>query len=436
MDIGDFISSQDHMIEYNKFHHVSNNSAHDRLVERGCLLGQLLTSQASLEVPTSFKTMGAYSLLSAVCGAHSSVYAGGEFSLNLWILLVGPSGGRKSSAMNPYQNVMQSSEYLNTFILSENTTTAALRGPLEESHEEALQIFGEDAKSQGMIFAQEFHDFFDITKEASLSSHLVKLWGDQINVKIGRLDNHIELKSPTLSILGSIQTLRVMDVLPVQIWQQGFCARLISVYSDQSWPESPVGAVDWQEGSVVGENERSAFSHKSFLLDYKDELTKLSRSSYRCGLSRESAEIFNSIELPRLPIQMQEYGNRRNEHLRKFAALTAISRYWSENPIETRNCGIVITPEDLEIARLLQCWNDCKIPQFVKDSIRGPDTDMYDRLDEWIVDCGGALSDVQLERFVRNQTDASRLKNVLTAVKSYYLCKDRDSGKWSKRDES
>jgi len=79
-DLANFISSKDSMIDYIKSEHVTNNTAHDMLVNRQCFIGRMLTSLYDLEVPTQYKTFGSYLLMSSVCGAYSSVHAGRKIS--------------------------------------------------------------------------------------------------------------------------------------------------------------------------------------------------------------------------------------------------------------------------------------------------------------------------------------------------------------------
>ena len=321
MNLKDFISSQEHMIQYDDKFHVCNNSAHDLLVDRKCFMGRVLTSLHDLEVPTQYKVFGAYNLMSATCGAHSSVLAGGRYSLNTWMLLVGPSAGRKSSAMIPYQGVMQSCEQLRSLTISENTNSAAMRRPLQDSYEQAVSVFEDEsfARVNGTLYVQEFNDFFDLKKDESFSSFFTKLWGDQPFVRIDRVgEGHFELNKPTLSMLGAIQTLRVADVIPISQWRQGFFPRIIPVYSDQCWPDSIVEHYDWIEGqkaSSVMSSKTGGYDEKLF--DFKQELIDMSRSHFVAIFTKDSVQHYNDLQLPNLPTQMQEYVNRRTEHLRK-----------------------------------------------------------------------------------------------------------------------
>ena len=422
------ISSKPHMIDYIESLDVSNNSAHDRLIERECFLGRILKAQASLEVPTIYKTFSAYNLISATCGAHSSVMAGGQYSLNTWMLLVGPSAGRKSSAISPIQNLMQSSEILRDFTFSENTNSAAMREPMLDSYDLAKSIFKDDkfARVNGTFYIQEFHDFYSAKggQEDSFSSYLVKLWGDNPVVRIERVGKGAyDLERPTISFLSAIQTLRVMDVIPISEWRQGFFPRIIPIYSDQSWTNDQIKPINWKEGSKASLvlNDGSHTPYQDLLLDFQEECIAMTRSYFVCAFNDETSELYNDLELPPVRIQMKEYENRRSEHFRKLCGITAISRAWKGKPV--KDYAVVITKEDFEIARMLMTYNDFKLTKFCDDSIRSPDAEMYDRLEELIDDRGGSIDEKQLKEFIRTSIPAYQAMAKELVIKKYILKK-------------
>lgn len=426
------------MIYYDKNEHVTNNTAHDMLVNRQCFLGRMLSNLSTLEVPTQYKTFGSYLLMSSVCGAYSSVHAGGKYPLNLWVLFIGPSAGRKSSAMMPFQHVMQRSEYLKQYTLPDDTTGAALRVPLEKTYHNAGPVFGEDnAKVTGTFFIQEFQDFYAKGGD-DFSAFLVKLWGDVPYVPISRVgEGDFNLVSPTVSFLGSIQTLRVLDVIPMSAWRQGFFPRMIHVYSEQNWPKTEINPVDWKEGEKIDFNAPSDDSYGDKLMSFEPELVEMTTSAFVCGFSPEASEYFNKIELPRIPLQLSDYNNRRSEHLRKLAALTAISRAWETTFKRSQSLGrtVVIQLEDIIIAHKLLAYNDSNLKNFTKDSIRSPHAELYDRLDEHVDEKGGELTDSQLKSFIKNETTIERSEMMIRIIKNNYLKKNPKTGNFYKPKE-
>ena len=423
-DIKDFVSSKPHMVEYNEKYHVCNNTAHNMLVERNCFIGRLLSLQRDLEVPTIYKTLSAYSYLGGLCGPHSTVEAGGEFSLNLWILLVGASGARKSSAMSPYHTIMGETEALRELMLPEDATTAAYREPLDESYQRSeIHLEMKNPCSSGIIFAQEFGDFVKADNKDDFSSYLVKMWGDQSIVKIGRQSSGgLELIRPTISILGAIQTKRLMSVIPLSMWHQGFFPRVIPAFSSQEWKKIEIKSNDRTEGEEVNsaEDEQSIINRFSHLLLNPNESIdidsiKLSRSSFVCGFNRETSHDFNSCVLPDLPRQLEGYGNRRHEIFRKLCGLTAISRAWGTTfkSSEVRSKAVVITKEDFDIAYKLVLWFESQLPEFTKSSVVSVNEALYQQLEDFLDANNGYLNDKQINEFCKLQPDPRRTKNYL-----------------------
>lgn len=437
-DLRKFISSQDHMIDYIASENVTNCTAHDMLVERQCFLGRMLSNLSTLEVPTQYKTFGGYLLMSSVCGAYSSIHAGGKYPLNLWVLLIGPSAGRKSSAMMPFQHVMQKSEYLRNYTLPDDTTGAALREPLEKTYQNAGPIFGKDnAKVTGTFFIQEFQDFYAKGGD-DFSAFLVKLWGDLPYVPISRVGvGDFNLISPTVSFLGSIQTLRVLDVIPMSAWRQGFFPRMLHVYSDQNWPKTDIDPVGWSEGEEIDFNAPSENSYGDKLMSFEGELVDMTTSAFVCGFDRQASEYFNSVTLPKIPLQLSDYNNRRDEHFRKLSALTAISRAWENTFKRKSSLGrtVLVTLEDVTIAHKLLAYNDANLNKFTKDSIRSPHAELYDRLDEYIIEKGGEITNDQIKSFVKNETTIDRTDMMVRVIKNNYLKKNSKTSNYYKIQE-
>lgn len=439
LDLNKYVSSKDGMVDYIKEHHVSNNTAHDMLVNRQCLIGRMLAELKTLEVPTQYKVFGSYLLLSATCGAYSSVYAGGKYPLNIWVLLIGPSAGRKSSAMLPFQHVMQKSSILKELTLPDDTTGAALREPLEKTYQNAGIIHGEDeSKSTGTFFIQEFQDFY--TKGGDdFSAFLVKLWGDVPYVPISRVGvGDFNLISPTVSFLGSIQTLRVLDVIPMSAWRQGFFPRMFHVYSGQNWPETKIEHVGWKEGASFDKSKKHHDNYGDMLNSFEEELINLTQSSFVCGFDEEASKYFNNIVLPKVPTQLSDYNNRRSEHLRKLAALTAISRAWE--PIFKKKPSIsktvLIKLEDIIIAHKMLEYNDANLKNFTKESIRSPHAEIYDRLDEFVIEKGGSVTDVEIKSFLKNETTIEKLELMSRIIKNNYMVRNSKEGTYSLPESS
>jgi len=417
MDVKDFVSSQDHMIEYDEKHHICNNTAHDMLVKRECFLGDVLAKQKTLEVPTIYKVMGAYGLLSALCGPHSTVQANGEYTLNLWTLLIGPSGARKSSAMSPYHTLMGETEALKEIMLPEDATTASYREPLQQSYERSsIGLEMTNPCSSGMIFAQEFGDFVKSDNKDDFASYLVKMWGDQSLVKIGRVTaGDFEIKRPCVSFIGAIQTKLLMKVLPISMWHQGFMPRTIPVYSKQEWKQTTIGHVEWEEGSDIGsddaEYQKNRFSH--MLEDMALECIKLSRSNFICGFDKNGSDLFGEIKLPELPRQLEGYGNRRYEMFRKLCALTAISRAWRTTfkSKETRDKAVKITREDVEIASKLLIWIDSQSHKLVKHAVVSLNEGIYQGLKDLLDENEDKISVKQLNDFCKVQMNPKGAKS-------------------------
>ncbi len=192
-----------------------------------------------------------WSLLTAI-GAllERNVFYGHDYFTyypNLYVMLLGESGTRKSTAINLAKKTLQQTGY-NTFS-AEKTSKEKYLQDLADTHDDIdsditfAEIFGNDGNGNlrddritpNFIVAGEFNDFIG-NGNIEFMSILGNLWdwngGPYENrIKTGK---SIKIPNPTISILGGNTATGLNLSFPPHAIGQGFFSRLILVHSAAS----------------------------------------------------------------------------------------------------------------------------------------------------------------------------------------------------------
>jgi len=160
----------------------------------------------------------------------------GHFDIfpNLYVMLIGNPGTRKSTAIKIVQGIIKQAGY--TDIAADKTSKEKflldLVGPSSEEEESTLWGKEADEITNCFIMADESNDFFG-TNNLEFLSLLGTLW-DYRGVYESRVKNSksVAVPNPTISILGGNTPTGFASAFPIEILGQGFFSRLLLVYSD------------------------------------------------------------------------------------------------------------------------------------------------------------------------------------------------------------
>jgi len=229
--------------------HIAGTSA-----AREDFFTQYFEYTSDTECPVFFHRWCCIAGVGAFLGRSLS-FSHGQFSLypNVYSMLVGVAGTRKSTAIKLMKKLLVSAGYTTLaadktskekFLLDlagdtgEETSGRERRGKLAEVSLDLINIFGEDhvadstVDKEMLIAADEFNDFFG-NGNIEFASMLGSLWDYsgiyKSRIKTGR---SVAVYNPTVSILGGNTPTNLSLCFPPEILGQGFFSRLLLVYGE------------------------------------------------------------------------------------------------------------------------------------------------------------------------------------------------------------
>lgn len=215
-----------------------------------------LAYTSDTESPIAFHRWSAIAGLGALLGRRY-YFQHGHFTVNpnIYCMLIGNAGTRKSTAVKLMKKVLQESGY-NTIAASKTTKEKFLMDLAGETGEHDVKsaeaflddnIFGaSDARDprEMFIMADEFNDFIGIGN-VEFCSILGNLWDFEgafdSRIKTGK---SLSIWNPTISILGGNTPTGLSLAFPPEMLGQGFFSRMIFVYGEPNgrkitFPKAP-----------------------------------------------------------------------------------------------------------------------------------------------------------------------------------------------------
>ena len=284
------------------------------------------------ECPTFFHRWTAVSCLGAYLG-RSIYFRFGHFTLhpNLYCMLIGSPGTKKSSAIKIGAKLLKSAGY-NTFAAKKTRQEKFLLDLAEQSEDPSIELNGQDVldlnlfgpdavgdcsgrpPAECFVAADEFNNFIGLGNTDFISI-LGELW-DHEGVYDYKLKNSksVFIPDPTISILGGNTPTGFAQAFPTESIGQGFFSRLLLIYGEPSgikhtFPPPPDLNL---QGHII-----------SVLHRIKKEL------SGEINISSEARELLHTIyhtweDLE--DIRFEHYSNRRLTHLLKLCLVLTASR--------------------------------------------------------------------------------------------------------------
>lgn len=213
-----------------------------------------LAANDRTEPPQLFHIWSAISLISACMGRHLVLETGiGTVYGNQFVLLVGPPGTRKGTAMKLAKRVLKVAKTEVKFAPDDTSgqrqgLISAMKGDSKDGLDDfpdASQIEADDFDLGDMLnntpicadpvnkhvmfaFAPEFGSFLG-QNSLDFTRFLIKMWdGDDYFYKLRKSSDILE--SPLLSLLGATTSQEIVTLLPPEAIGQGFMSRCVLVY--------------------------------------------------------------------------------------------------------------------------------------------------------------------------------------------------------------
>lgn len=325
---------------------------------------------------------------------------------NMYVMLIGNPGTRKSSAIKMAKRVLSTAGY-STFAAektSKEKFLLDLQGEehgLSESKQEVLKnLFGDSAVDgvrdhrEVFIVADEFNEFVGSGNTEFLSM-LGALWDwdDPINPYRQRVKNSksVELYQPTISIIGGNTHAGFSEAFPSSIIGQGFMSRLVLVYSEPSgkkitFPTPPPENVGKQMTDLLIEMREKVVGPATLSQTARSALDVIYKS-------------WTDLEDSRF----KHYSTRRFTHLIKLCLICSAMRLTTE-----------IGVEDVLLANTILSYTELSMPKAMGELGKTRTTEAASKIMEALYNTKTPMAIQQLWKVV--STDLERLTDLQTVL--------------------
>lgn len=260
----------------------------------------------------------------------------GHFKLypNLYTLLIGSAGSRKSSAINIAKGLLKQLGYTHfsptkttkeKFFIDMAEGSAGLNGGGEDFLDQSL--FGSldsNEVSEMFIVAGEFNTFFG-NNILDFVTDLGELW-DYNGAFESKVKNSksVQIMNPTISILGGNTPTGFSAAFPIEILGQGFFSRTLMIYGERTrakitWPEQP-----------LEEHTASLCDQIRLVKQHAANLGRLHMTADAKELLDVIYKSWNDLD----DMRFESYSNRRFTHLLKLCLIFTCMRLSTKISVE------------------------------------------------------------------------------------------------------
>lgn len=363
-------------------------------------LSSYLIYTKDTECPTTFHRWSALCILGAWLGRRLSFQLG-HFKIhpNLYVMLMGSPGTRKSTAIKISANLIRQAGYTN--IAADRTTKEKFLLDLsgEEtscSAEDILDknLFGANKDSaEILVAADEFNNFIG-NGNIEFLSLLGVLW-DHNGTFANRVKNSksIEITDPTVSILSGNTPTGFSLAFPAESIGQGIFSRLLLVHGEPSgrkitFPEPPTT----EETAIV-----------------LDQLVRIRSTCYgNLNLSEGARNLLDKIYKTNKgldDVRFESYSNRRFTHLLKLCIIVTAARV-----------STTMTEEDVLYANTILSHAEHTMPQALGSFGKAKHSDVAHKILQILGDATSAFSLKDL--WTRVHTDLDKLTDLADILKN------------------
>jgi Protein of unknown function (DUF3987) len=297
-------------------------------------LSSYLSYASDTEVPAVFHRWAAISSIGAFLGRRYYLNHG-HFTIypNIYCMLVGTSGTRKSTAIKLFKKLLTQAGY-STIAADKTTKEKFILDLSGETDDEASPIKSgkqiEDFLSQNLwgdddtgskpdaeifVMADEFNDFFG-NGNVEFISLLGTLW-DYNGIYRNRIKNgkSVSIHNPTVSILGGNTPTNLSLAFPPEIIGQGFFSRLLFIYGESNGRKIAFPA------APDPERTREIVQRLQLIR---------TRSIGQAELTTNAKKLLETIYTANIgvsDVRFDSYSTRRFGHLLKLCLIASASRY-------------------------------------------------------------------------------------------------------------
>lgn len=328
----------------------------------------------------------------------------GDFNIqpNMYVMLIGDPGTRKSTAIKLAKKVLSSSGY-DKFSAERTSKEKFLldlegveddMGAVVDANKIMQNMFGDDFVGgdprEVFIVADEFNEFVG-SGNLEFLSLLGSLWDwdDAAQPFKQRLktSRSVSIYQPTISLLGGNTHAGFAEAFPPQSIGQGFLSRLVLVFGESSGKKIAFPA---RPSDEIKRGLMELFQEIKQQVVGEATMTKQAR-----GMLETIYRTFHGLEDSRF----KHYSTRRQTHLLKLCLLTAASNLRTE-----------ICAEDVLFANTLLSFTEHRMPNAMGEFGKAKNADVAARIISVLSEATGPMDVSAL--WAQVQSDLDRLEDL------------------------
>jgi hypothetical protein len=379
-------------------------------------LTQYLRYVGDTEAPVFYHRWSAISALGAYLGrqysfslGHSPIYT------NMYIMLIGEPGSRKSTAIKIAKKIITQAGYdtISADKSSKEKFMLDLAGEGDDSEGKTVDeildtnLWGKDAEdgdpAEMYIACDEFNDFIGLGNMEFISL-LGNLW-DYNGVFKNRIKTgkSVAINNPTVSILGGNTSTSFANAFPPDTLGQGFFSRLLLIHGESTgrlitFPELPSLA---ETSHIIRELQRV-------------KLTARGEAKLSAGARYLLDKIYKSTK-PMGDTRFVSYSNRRFTHLLKLCLIISASHY-----------STIITEEHVVEANTLLTHTEHLMPKALGQFGKAKNSDITHKIMSILNNSDKPMQVKDIWEYVHNDMDKLNdlvevLRNLIGASKVFAI---------------
>ena len=345
-----------------------------------------------------------------------------SFYPNMYIILVGPSGARKGTAMKPARKML---EEIGVNIISESITKEALANKLQsaeqladgvddidlESYHSSVTIYNEEISV--LFGSNDFELIMWLTDWYDCADH----WSRETKTQ-----GSLEISGVWVNILGAMTPKLVKSSLPQVAIGGGFTGRVIFVYSDGKEKLVPL--------PFMSEEEKQ--TRKDLVYDLEEIYQLRGNFKWTKGFVDEYSRWYreNEEDPPFNDPSLDPYLNRRAPHILKLSMVISASE----------GDEMRLTSKTFERAHEMLTRTEEKMPRVFSGVGQSEHAEIISELAQYIYAENGPDKQKILNRFYKDIDDVKQLDSMLTMLSQMGFVKrihrGQENGRLEVQDES
>src|SRR5690606_2605586 len=352
-----------------------------------------LQMTSGTEVPAIYRRWAIIAAIGAWIGRDAYFKFGGtELYPNLYVLLMGSSGAKKSSAIKRAKKILMQAGY-ESFAAEKTTKEKFLLDLAGMEGGDFLDSPFDSTLAESFITADEFNDFFGNNIFDFLAT-LGVLW-DFSGVYKSRIKNgaQVEIHDPVISIIAGNTQTTFANTFPPEALGQGFFSRIIAVFSEPS-------------------KKRITFPPSPSEEDVQEVIAWLQKIKISCPgaleITDDSVALVDRIYKTWSPVEDERfahYSSRRLVHLLKMITIHTAAR-----------CSPVIETQDVIYANTILSHAEHYMPKAFGEFGRGKNAGVAHRVIEILEASESPLSFADIWELVHH--DLSNLEELANVIKN------------------